>query len=254
MDVRLAGRRILVTGGTRGIGRAIVTALTAEGAHVALCARSRRGIEETVGACQQAGVEVIGESVDVTVPGELEGWVDSIHQRWDSIDGLVSNVSARVYRDDIGRWVETFQVDLLQHVRAIETVLPHLRASSGSIVVIGSVAATMSELPELDRAYGPMKAALASYVSQVAQLEGRNGVRANVVSPGPIHVDDGFWGTVKAQAPEAYARAASRSVFGRLGRPEEVAAAAVFLLSPLSSFTTSANLRIDGGLVKVVHA
>ncbi len=253
MDLQLRGKSILVTGGSRGIGRATVERLCAEGARVATCARGQETLDEVVAGLRAGGADVIGNVVDVTDGDALESWIESTASNWGGIDGFVSNVSARVYRTDLERWQENFEIDLFQHIRAIEAVLPHLRSSQGSIVIVSSIAAMMSQLPDLDRAYGPMKAALASYGSQLAQIEGANGVRVNSVSPGPVHVDGGFWDEVGQQQPKLYALAERLSVMGRLGRPEEIAAAIAFLTSPLSSYTTAANLHIDGGTVKSVR-
>ena len=253
MDLQLTGKRILVTGGSRGIGRATVELLCAEGARVATCARGRETLDEVVGGLRAGGADVVGEVVDVTDGDALEGWIESNAACWDGLDGLVSNVSARVYRTDLERWQENFEIDLFQHIRAIEATLPHLRASHGSIVIVSSIASIMSQLPDLDRAYGPMKAALVGYGSQLAQIEGPNGVRVNAVSPGPVHVDGGFWDQVGQHQPKLYAMAERLSVMGRLGRPDEIAAAIAFLISPISSYTTAANLHIDGGAVKSVR-
>lgn len=253
MDLQMTGRRVVVTGGSRGIGRATVELLVAEGARVATCARGADALDALVDSMSAEGGDVSGSVVDMTDGEAVDRWIADTASDWGGIDGFVSNVSARVYRTDLERWNESFDIDLFQHVRALDGVLPHLRNASGSIVIVSSIAAMMSQLPELDRAYGPMKAALTSYASQLAQLEGRHGVRINSVSPGPVHVEDGFWGEVERQMPEMYAGAQSMSVFRRLGRPEEIAAAVVFLLSPVSSFTTAANLHVDGGVVKSVR-
>lgn len=253
MDLQMAGRRVIVTGGSRGIGRASVELLAAEGAKVATCARNPDVLDAAVAEIRAGGGDVTGRAVDVTDRDALDRWIGETATEWGGVDGLVSNVSARVHRTDLERWNESFEIDLFQHVRALDCVLPHLRATSGSIVIVSTIATMMSQLPEVDRAYGPMKAALTSYASQLAQIEGRHGIRINSVSPGPIHVDDGFWGDVERKMPELYAGAQEMSVFRRLGRPEEVAAAVAFLLSPVSSYTTAANLHVDGGVVKSVR-
>lgn len=252
MELGLKDARVIVTGGSRGIGRATVELLLAEGASVATCARGRESLDE-LRSRHDVGDRLRTDQVDVTGDGAVEAWIADVAAGWSGLDGFVSNVSARVYRDDIGRWPETFEIDLFQHIRAIDAVLPHLRESGGSLVVLSSIAAVLSQLPDLDRAYGPMKAALTQYASQLAQLEGAHGVRVNTVSPGPIHVDDGFWGQIHQGMPEMYDAVARRSVFGRLGRPAEVAAAIVFLLSSVSGYTTAANIHVDGGLVKAAR-
>lgn len=139
MDLQLTGSRVLVTGGTRGIGRAIVEAFAAEGAAVEFCARNAAEIEETEKALAGRGAGVRGVQVDVRDGVALAGWVEAAAGRLGGIDAVVANVSALATEDTEENWYQCFEVDLMHTVRLSQAALPHLEASRGSIVAISSV-------------------------------------------------------------------------------------------------------------------
>ena len=247
MDLQLTGARVLVTGGTRGIGRAIVEAFADEGAAVEFCARRAPEIEETEKALAGRGAGVRGSVVDVGDGPALAEWVAAAAGRLGGLDAVVANVSALAVPDSEENWRLSFEVDLMHTVRLAQAALPHLEASGrGSIVAISSVSGR-----EADFAAGPyatMKTAILGYVKGLAfQLAGR-GVRANVVSPGNTYFDGGFWQQAERNTPELYSSQLGLNPTGRMGTPGEMARAVVFLSSPASGFTTGAHLLVDGGL------
>jgi NAD(P)-dependent dehydrogenase (short-subunit alcohol dehydrogenase family) len=251
MDLQLNGSRVLVTGGTRGIGRAIVEGFVDEGAVVEFCARDAGEIEATEKELAGRGAGVRGVQLDVRDGAALAGWVEAAAGRLGGIDAVVANVSALATEDTEENWYTCFEVDLLHTVRLSKAALPHLEVSRGSIVAIASVSGRESDV--VSGPYGTMKTAIVGYISGLAfQLAGR-GVRANVVSPGNTYFARGFWSAVEQGAPDVYASALALNPTGRMGTPEEMAKAVVFLSSPVSSFTTGTHVVVDGALTRGIQ-
>ena len=252
MDLQLTGFRLLVTGGTRGIGRAIVETFADEGAVVEFCARDAAEIEATEKALAERGAKVTGAQVDVGDGPALTSWVESAAERLGGLDGVVANVSALAVPDTEENWRSSFEVDLMGTVRLAKAALPHLEASGkGSIVAISSVSGR--EVDFASGPYGTMKTAIVGYISGLAFQLAARGVRANVVSPGNTMFTGGIWDGIQQGNPELFADSLGLNPTGRMGRPEEMARAVVFLSSPLSSFTTGTNLVVDGALTRGIQ-
>jgi 3-oxoacyl-[acyl-carrier protein] reductase len=252
MDLGLAGRRAIVTGGTRGIGRAVVERLLAEGCAVALCARHRSGVEVAVAELSEAGGRVIGDAVDVADGAALAGWVKTSADRLGGLDVVVANASALAVALTDEAWQAGFEVDLMGTVHAVEAALPHLRRSdAGAIVAVASTAAL--EIYAGLRSYNSFKAALIAYVGGLAAELAPDNIRANAVCPGSVYFAGGVWQRAEQNDPEAYRAMFARNPMGRMGRPEEVANAIAFLASPAASFITGANLVVDGGLTRRIQ-
>lgn len=252
MDLGLRGRRALVTGGTKGIGAAIVDLLADEGAAVALCARNSAEVAAKVDALRAKGVAATGRALDVADPAALRGWVAEAAGELGGLDIVVPNVSALAVGSDEAAWRSGFTVDMMGTVTAVEAAMPFLeRSEAGAIVVISSVSGR-----EIDFAagpYGAFKAALIHYAQGLAfQLAPRN-IRANSVSPGNTYFAGGVWHQIETGNPALFAEALRLNPTGRMARPEEVARAAVFLASPAASFITGTNLVVDGSLTRGVQ-
>lgn len=252
MDLGLGGLNAVVTGGTKGIGRAIAETLAAEGANVSICARDAGEIERTVAALKAKGVKAHGAALDVADAAALKAWVESAAAAFGGLDVAVANVSALAIGQDEASWQKEFEVDLMGSVRLVNAAMPHLEKSrAAAIVAISSVSGR-----EVDFAagpYGTFKAALIHYVQGLAyQLAGK-GIRANTVSPGNTYFPGGVWEQIKQGNPELYKQALALNPTGRMGTPQEMANGVVFLASPAASFVTGTNLVIDGALTRGVQ-
>jgi 3-oxoacyl-[acyl-carrier protein] reductase len=252
MDLGLKGKKAIVTGGTRGIGRAIANLLVEEGCDVAICARNRGPIDEAVGEFERSGVRAFGGALDVADIAALQRWVGEAAASLGGLDVFIANVSALAQGMDQDAWCKGFQIDVMATVFGIEAALPILEKSqTGSIVVVGSTA--MAEVYGPTRSYAAVKATLLPYVKGLARNLAAKNIRANVVSPGNVYFKGGVWNIAEQRNPEYFQSMIARNPTGRMGTPEEVANAVVFLASPRASFITGTNLIIDGALTQRVQ-
>ena len=252
MDLGLKDKRAIVTGATRGIGRAIAERLSAEGAKVALCARDDAAVSEAVEAINSAGGSAVGAAVNVRDADEYKRWLEGAVAELGGLDIFVPNVSGGGGMDSEKNWWRNFEIDVLHTVRGCETLLPALKESDdGAIVVIGSTNAV--EYFGGPMAYNAMKAALVNYSSQLSQFVRAEGVRVNTVSPGPIYFEGGAWEMIEGTMPKFYESTVRKIPAGRMGQPEEVANVVAFLASPAASLVTGTNLIADNGYTKRVQ-
>lgn len=252
MDLGLNGLRVLVTGGTKGIGRRTADLFADEGAAVAVCARDAGGVAETVAALEGKGVAAFGRALDVADKAALEAWVGDAAAALGGIDIVVANVSALALADDEAAWAAGFATDMMHSVRLVNAAMPWLEKSEHpSITLVSSVSARDTDIT--GPAYASFKAALVRYAKDLAWKLAPKMIRANAVSPGNTYFDGGVWQWVEKNDPEVYAAQVRLNPTGRFATPEEIARGVVFLASPASSFTTGANLVIDGALSRGVQ-
>ncbi len=252
MDLGLKGLNVLVTGGSKGIGRHCADIFAAEGANVALCAREQKGVTEAVEALKAHGTNVIGRAVNVADKNALASWVKDSAAALGGIDIVVANVSALAVADDEAAWQAGFETDMMHSVRVVNAAMPWLEKSkAASITLISSVSGR--EIDFTGPAYGAFKAALVHYAQGLAFKLAGKGIRANTVSPGNTYFEGGIWQWIENNNAELFAEALKLNPTGRMAKPEEIARGVVFLASPASSFTTGTNLVIDGALTKGVQ-
>jgi 3-oxoacyl-[acyl-carrier protein] reductase len=252
MDLGLNGLRALVTGGTKGIGRRCAELFADEGADVAICARGAAAVAETVAALEAKGVVAYGGAFDVADKAALEAWVKAAAEALGGIDIVVANVSALALADDEAAWEASFATDMMHSVRLVNAAMPWLEGSAHpSITLVSSVSARDTDIT--GPAYAGFKAALIRYAKDLAWKLAPKMIRANAVSPGNTYFDGGVWQWVEANNPEVFEAQVKLNPTGRFARPEEIARGVVFLSSPASSFTTGANLVIDGALSRGVQ-
>ena len=253
MDLGLKGLNVLVTGGTKGIGRRAADIFAAEGANVSICARSAGEIEQTVTSLKAAGVNAFGQAIDVGDKEALEGWVRESAKALGGIDIVVANVSALAAAEDTeASWQAQFDIDMMHTVRTVNASLSHLEQSKWpSIVIVSSVSGR--EIDFTSPAYGAVKAALIHYAHGLAHKLAPKLIRVNSVSPGNVYFKDGIWHYIEQNMPDLFKQALALNPTGRMATAEEIGRGIVFLASPASSFTMGTNLVIDGALTKGVQ-
>ena len=252
MDLGLKGLRAVVTGATKGIGRAAADIFADEGASVAICARNPDEVKAAVKHLKAKGVDAFGAAIDVADKAALTKFIADSAAALGGLDILVANVSALAVQDDEESWNKTFDVDMMHTVHAVTAALPFLEKSSDpSIVIVSSVSGR--EVDFTGPAYGAMKAALIHYAQRIAYQHASKMIRVNSVSPGNTYFDGGVWQNAEKNLPDLYKHALSLNPTGRMARPEEIGRGIVFLASPASSFTTGTNLVIDGALTRGVQ-
>jgi len=250
MDLGLEGRKALVTAASRGIGLAIARELASEGADVAICARGEGGLESARKDLEARGVTVFARAVDVSDGEALMAFVDEAAAALGGLDILVSNASGGGGQGEEA-WRATFEIDVMSASRSVQAATPHLEASdAGSVVFISSTAAL--EYLGVPQPYNAMKAALIAHANDLSQALAPRGIRVNVVSPGPIYFEGGNWEMIEQTMKPVFDATLAQCPQGRMGTPEEVARAVVFLASPAASLVTGANLVTDGGFTKRV--
>ena len=250
MDLQLTGRKALVTGASRGIGRAIAVELAREGCDLALCAR---GAEPLEALAKELGGTVYTQALDVSDEQAVAGFVDAAAEQLSGLDVVISNVSAGGLKGP-DQWQLSFQADLMSFVRITEAAIPHLeRSDAAAIVAIGTTSAFDTLPPTSANSYAALKAAVLEHASGLGHALARKGIRVNTVSPGPVDFPGGAWDKLHEGRPEFYEGIRARIPLGRLGRAEEIARAVTFLASPAASFCNAVNLVVDGGFVSRVQ-
>jgi len=251
MDLQLNGTRVLVTGGTRGIGKAIVAAFLEEGATVGFCARNADEVAATQDALKEAG-NVTGSAVDVGDGEALAAWVESSAQAFGGLDVVVANVSALAIPDTEENWLTSLNVDLMHTVRLVRAAMPYLeRSDAPSIIGISSVSGRESDFAS--GPYGTAKTAIVGYIHGLALQLAEKGIRANTVSPGNTYFDGGVWQNIETGNPDLYNMAVGLNPTGHMGTPEEIAGPVVFLASPVSRRISGTNLVVDGALTRGIQ-
>jgi 3-oxoacyl-[acyl-carrier protein] reductase len=251
MDLGLANSNVIITGGSKGIGRATALAFADEGANVAICARSAGPIEATTKEIEARGVKAFGAPCDVSDADALAGFLDDAKQALGGITALVNNASGFGVSDDEAGWKAGFDVDMMASVRATWKVVPWLaEAGGGTVVHIASTSGLEAGSPP---AYAAVKAALMSHSKTHAINLAPQNIRVNTIAPGSIEFPGGMWETIKKVNEPAYEAIRGSIPFGRLGTAEEVAAAVVFLSSAQASWITGVTLAVDGGQHKGNH-
>jgi 3-oxoacyl-[acyl-carrier protein] reductase len=245
MDLGLAGQCVVVTGGSKGIGRAAALQFAEEGAHVAICARGKEALEATAAELRDRAVKVFALKADVARPAELDAFLEGARAALGRVDVLVNNTSGFGTSDDEAGWRTSFDVDVMASVRACWKVVPWMTEQGGGVILhISSTSALEAGSPP---AYAAAKAALISHSKTLAIALASRKIRVNVIAPGSIEFPGGVWETIKRVNRGFYDSIQASIPWNRLGTAEEVANAIVFTASPRASWLTGVCLPVDGG-------
>lgn len=249
MDLQLAGKKALVTGSTKGIGRAIVETLLAEGASVAICARTPADVDAAVAELSAKG-KVFGAPVDAASSESLRGFVTAAIEELGGLDIYVHNTSAKPGKT-FEAWQNNFDIDLMALVQGVDAAKAALADGGGALISIGT-SATSEHFASGSGSYSALKAAMVNWTLGQAQVLGAQGIRCNVVSPGPIFIEGGDWDRVKSARPEFFEASEKAHPAGELGTAQDVADTVAFLASPRAKHVNGVNVTVDGGFLKRV--
>ena len=245
MQISLQGKNAVVAGGSRGIGRSIALAFAEAGANVSICARGEAALRQTEAELAHFGGKVHAAVCDLADGPAVARYVEGAAAALGGIEVLVNNASGFAVSDDEAGWAMSIGVDLMASVRASRAALPYLERAGGAILHISSIAGLIPSPRTVP--YGAVKAALIQYTLTQAAALAKKRIRANCIAPGSIEFPDGVWEKRKSADPKLYNAVLSSIPFNRLGRPEEIASVALFLVSPAASWVTGQTIVVDGG-------
>ena len=245
MEISFKGKKVLVGGASRCIGRSIALAFAAGGADVAICARGIEGVKAAEAELRQHGTKIVGMACDLGDESQVTGFVNDAAKALGGIDVLVNNASGMGMKDDESGWLASVNVDLLGTARATRAAIPFLEQSKGNIVNISSISGLMAVPRTLP--YAAIKAALINYTMGQGLALAPKRIRVNAIAPGSIEFPGGIWESRKTSDPELYQQRLEGIPWGRLGSPEEIAKVALFLASDLASWVTGQTIVVDGG-------
>ena len=246
MGFDFSGRRVVVAGGSRGIGRATAMAFAAAGADVSICARGEDGLRAAREAIAAHGGVVHAAACELADEAAVARYVEQAAAALGGIDVLVNAASLMVGGDGEEAWQASLGIDVMAVVRTCRAAHPWLsRSQAPAVVNLGSISGL--EPSTRTPAYGAAKAMVSHYTGSLAALWARQGIRVNCIAPGSIEFPGGLWDRRRVAGEPMYERVLRSIPFGRLGRPEEVAEAVMFLASPHARWITGQTLVVDGG-------
>ena len=245
MKIDFTGKKAIVCGGSRGIGKAIAVGFAACGGDVSICARDSRVLEETRAEIARHGHKAHAASADLARGDAVRGYVRDAVAALGGVDLLVNNASAFGGSDDDKGWSSSLAIDMMAIVHATQEALPALRQSQGNVINISSIAALHPAARQPP--YGAIKAAVIHYTTTQAAMYAKDRVRVNCIAPGSIEFPGGVWDRRKTENPALYNATLASIPFGRMGYAEEVANVALFLASPFASWVTGQAIAVAGG-------
>ena len=246
MQISFKGKRVVVAGGSRGIGRSIALGFADAGASVSICARGRGGLDKTAAEIAARGAKVHAGVCDLADKGAITTYIAAAADSLGGIDILVNNASGFGASDDESGWLKGLDIDVMATVRASHAAVPFIeKAGGGAILNISSISGYRASARTAP--YAAVKAAVINYTMSQGLMLAAKKIRVNAIAPGSIEFPGGMWEDRKASNPKLYSATLRSIPWGRLGTPEEVANAALFLCSDAASWVTGQTLTVDGG-------
>ncbi len=246
MQISFTGKKVVVTGGSKGIGRAIALGFAGSGADVSICARGKPALDATAAEIARHSVKAHAGECDLADKAAIDGYIAAAATALGGIDILVNNASGFGHSDDEDGWAKSIDVDVMATVRASHAAIPYIeKGTRGAILNISSISghgATTRSAP-----YAAVKAAIINYTMSQALMLVPKGIRVNAIAPGSIEFPGGIWDQRKTDNPPLYDATLKSIPWGRMGKPEEIANAALFLCSDQASWITGQTLTVDGG-------
>jgi 3-oxoacyl-[acyl-carrier protein] reductase len=248
MQISFSGKRVIVAGGSKGIGRSIALGFAGAGASVSICARGQAALDATAAEIKALGVKAHAASCDLADEDAIAAYVDAAAASLGGIDILINNASGFGGADTEEGWKKGFDIDVMATVRASNAAIPHIeRSGGGAILNISSISGLAASARSTS--YAAVKAAVINYTMSQGLMLAPKKIRANAIAPGSIEFPGGLWEQSKTANPQLYNAILKSIPWGRLGKPEEIANAALFLCSDQASWITGQTLTVDGGQI-----
>jgi len=244
MKIDFTGKKAIVCGGSKGIGRSIALGFAACGGDVSICAREPGSLEATRVEIAKLGRKAHAASADLSQGDAVRGYVRAAVEALGGCDLLINNASAFGSSDDNKGWTDNLAVDMLAIVHATQEALPALKKSQGNVVNISSISALHPAARQPP--YGAIKAAVIHYTITQAAMYAKDRIRVNCIAPGSVEFPGGVWDRRKTANDPLYKNTLASIPFGRMGTPEEIANVALFLGSPLASWVTGQAIAVAG--------
>lgn len=246
MQITFKDKKVVVAGGSRGIGRSIALGFAKAGADVSICARGQAALDAAASEIRALGVRAHAASCDLAEKSAIDGYIDAAATALGGIDILVNNASGFGGGDDEDGWKRGIDIDVMATVRASNAAIPYIeRCGGGAILNISSISGLRASARSTS--YAAVKAAVINYTASQGLMLAAKNIRVNAIAPGSIEFPGGMWEERKTSNPALYNSILKSIPWGRLGKPEEIASAALFLCSSSASWITGQTLTVDGG-------